>query len=333
MNEEQDGLSDADLWEALVKQGKSPAMATALVQQRRQQQAKRAEPGVGSKVLGTIAATGRDIPGAEAAQATARAVVRGGGWKDLLQDGLSPSGIATGVGRVMGSPAYAEARNEIRAAEDAAPMAATLPARLLGGGLATAVLPGGAALKGAQYGALSGALQSDPNSGTTSRGISAGFGAGVGYLGGKYADKAVGAIGKRMRPFPPAVELQPFPKSSAAVERPEGLLSSKWDEVVEVLNARKGAPVEPPVTPRAPAPPIAEPVAPSAGWKPRSATKSRFEWFAEQAARKAGAAEPEIVGNLEDIPPEELLKLTLEHIKKGGSMKSASDALRLVRQK
>lgn len=65
-------------------------------------------------------------------------------------------------------------------------------------------------------------------------------------------------------------------------------------------------------------------------WKPRSAPKARFEYFAErQAAHKAAQASPEIA----EVPLEELLSLNLEHIKKGGSLKSASDALRLVRQK
>jgi hypothetical protein len=68
--------------------------------------------------------------------------------------------------------------------------------------------------------------------------------------------------------------------------------------------------------------------------KQKGATKARFDWFAEQQAKKAAErAATEAAPTLEEIPLEELLRLNLEHVKKGGSMKSASDALRLVRQK
>jgi hypothetical protein len=101
------------------------------------------EPGVGSKVLGVIASTVRDIPGVEAAQAGVRSLIRGQSYRDALSD--------------------------IHGAEDAAPKLATVPARIAGGTLAALALPGGAARQGATFGALSGALQSDPNAGVKER--------------------------------------------------------------------------------------------------------------------------------------------------------------------
>lgn len=68
--------------------------------------------------------------------------------------------------------------------------------------------------------------------------------------------------------------------------------------------------------------------------KQRGAPKARFEWFAEQQAKKAAEqAARSSTADLAEVPLEDLLSLNLEHIKKGGSLKSASDALRLVRQK
>lgn len=119
------------------------------------------EPGVGSKILGTIASTVRDIPGVEAAQAGIRSVVRGQSYRDALSD--------------------------IHGAEDAAPKVATIPARIAGGTLAALTLPGGAIRQGASYGALSGALQSNPDAGVTERAgsalVDAALGGTVGAIG------------------------------------------------------------------------------------------------------------------------------------------------------
>jgi hypothetical protein len=68
----------------------------------------------------------------------------------------------------------------------------------------------------------------------------------------------------------------------------------------------------------------------AAGWKPRGATKGRFDWFAEQQAKRQAAPTIEEVLGADDLTPG--LQMTLEHIKKGGSMKSAADALKLVRR-
>jgi hypothetical protein len=134
-------------------------------------------PGIGTKTLGVIAALNRDIPGAEAAQAGVRSLVRG--------------------------QSYASARNDIRGAEDAAPLAATVPARLLGGGLAA--VAGGRALNlgakgaGALYGGLSGLGDSDVMS-KDDRVANALGGAAIGGLAGAAGQK-VGALGaKVLRP-------------------------------------------------------------------------------------------------------------------------------------
>lgn len=132
------------------------------------------EPGIGTKTLGALAALDRDIPGAEAAQAGIRSVIRG--------------------------QSYEQARNDIRGAEDAAPLAATLPARLLGGGLSAAA--GGRALglgakgAGVLYGGLAGLGDSAPMSKDDRVGNTI-AGAAIGGLAGAAGQKAAG-IGRRV---------------------------------------------------------------------------------------------------------------------------------------
>jgi hypothetical protein len=127
-----------------------------------------------TKVLGTAASLVRDIPGMEAVQ----------------------SGASALVNRIP----YSEARAQIRAAEDATPKKFTIPARLAGGTLAAAATPG-AALKvagrtvmsapvasGALYGAASGALDSDMDQSIESRLARTAAGATVGGIAAKGAD-------------------------------------------------------------------------------------------------------------------------------------------------
>lgn len=305
------------------------------------------QPGVGSKILGALASLGRDIPGVEAVQAGARSLVR--------------------------RQPYREALSDIRTAEDAAPTAATLPARLAGAGIASAVLPGGAALKGAQYGALSGALSSDPNSDMTSRAIGAGVGAGAGALVGRYGDKVAGAAASRMRRFAPAVKLNSFPKANISGTRAEGFIANGMENVAEAggglapaasarsmsripirgmapvaeessaLEGLIGSPIDNlaeiqkapqsldellgsmDVIPEA-APATLEarlgldvPKEAAKGWKPqraRGATRARDAWFAEQFAKKqAEQAQPTV----ESLTLEDLLALSTDHAKKGGT--------------
>lgn len=131
------------------------------------------DPGIGTKTLGTIAALDRDIPGAEAAQAGIRALI----WQQP----------------------YSQARADIRGAEDDAPAIATVPARMLGGGLSLALLPGGTAAKGAAYGALSGLGDSEEQS-IESRGGQALAGAAIGGLAGAAGAKAATVGGRMLRP-------------------------------------------------------------------------------------------------------------------------------------
>ncbi len=100
-------------------------------------------PDTGDKVLGVVAALNREIPGAEAAQAGIRSLVRGGSYQD--------------------------ARNDIRTAEDAAPAWATAPARAAGGAISALAIPGGPMLQAARHGLLSGLAQSDPDAGIKQR--------------------------------------------------------------------------------------------------------------------------------------------------------------------
>lgn len=294
------------------------------------------EPGVGTKVLGTLASLGRDIPGVEAAQAGIRSLIRRQPYREALAD--------------------------IRGAEDAAPTVATLPARLAGFGLASAALPGSAAMKGAQVGALTGALSSDPNTGMTSRAIQSGVGAGLGYLGGKYTSKLAGKLAQKFAPDAEQVLVRPAvrlgeasaPKAEgfignsvanlsdaaeAAAARPrslvaprvrrsvdeeiarliapaekpnvaEGFVGNSMDNLVEAIKAREGgvAPTSRAADPvnqhlfdllsreaeaaDAAAPRLSDVIrAPQryrteSGRLQQSAPKARFEWFAEQMAKR-----------------------------------------------
>lgn len=158
-------------------------------------------PSVVEQGLGTFASLGRDIPGVEAAQAGLAA-----GFSHL--PGLRPS---------TGPVGYGEALNEIRDAENSAPRAARVGARIIGGGVAALAMPALAekaagsaavaslpkaerimalvrgaastpALQGATYGAASGALQADPNAGLGRRALDAGIGAAAGAVTGKLGE-------------------------------------------------------------------------------------------------------------------------------------------------
>jgi hypothetical protein len=65
-------------------------------------------------------------------------------------------------------------------AEDAAPAIATVPARVVGGALSAAAIPGGPALQGARYGALNALGQSDQDASLKTRVDNAGLGMAVG---------------------------------------------------------------------------------------------------------------------------------------------------------
>ncbi len=132
-------------------------------------------PGIGTKALGVLAILNRDIPGAEAAQSGVRALLRG--------------------------EPYAQAREDIRGAEDAAPTSATLPARLIGGGLSMAALPGGAVAKGVTYGGLSGLGDSDLSISKEQRATEGVGGAVLGGLAGYGGLKVARMAGSVARPL------------------------------------------------------------------------------------------------------------------------------------
>lgn len=94
-------------------------------------------PDYATQALGGIASLAKDIPGAEAAQAGARALVRGQSYRDALKD--------------------------IQGAEASAPSVVRNFNRIAGGAVAASTVPGGPALSAARYGILSGLLQSDPD--------------------------------------------------------------------------------------------------------------------------------------------------------------------------
>lgn len=182
-------------------------------------QPKPIEPDLPSKVAGSVASVARDIPGVEAVAAFLRSKVRG--------------------------QPYAEALSDIHGAEDAAPAVVTAPARFAGAGLASAALPGGAALKGAQFGALTGALSSDPNSDMTSRAIGAGAGAATGAIVGRYtgklaeklaptAEKASDAIITRLggrAAIRPAIRL-----ANGSVPKAEGFIGNGIDNLADAAT-------------------------------------------------------------------------------------------------
>lgn len=119
-------------------------------------------PSYAQQALGGIASLARDIPGAEALQAGARALTRG--------------------------QSYGEARNDIRSAEESAPSVVRNANRVIGGVVGAAALPGSPVVQGATYGAAGGLLQSDPDAGVGTRAKDAAIGGTVGAVAGKLGD-------------------------------------------------------------------------------------------------------------------------------------------------
>lgn len=273
----------------MLKRQKLEAEAAQLVERQD-------APGIGSKILGTIAATGRDIPGVEAAQAGVRSVIR--------------------------RQPYDEALSDIRGAEDAAPALARNAARFGGGALATAVLPGGAVLKGAQYGALTGALSSDPNSDVASRAIGAGFGAATGALAGRY----VGRLGEKMAPsagrardavvtrFSLRDAVRPSSRlGEASPPKAEGFMGNSMDNVLEAVKARGTEAPAAAMESR-----IGDIVRNASPVKQQGAPRARFDWFADRMGQRAAKEAEGVVPEGDDMGA--LLQQTLEHIRKGGTL-------------
>ena len=121
------------------------------------------DPSYAQRALGGIAALGHDIPGVEAAQAGARALVRGQSYRDALSD--------------------------IQQAEQSAPKAVRVGNNLIGGGIAAMATPGGPVLQSARYGILHGLLNSNPDENLAQRTNAAALEGGVGAVAGKVGDQ------------------------------------------------------------------------------------------------------------------------------------------------
>lgn len=119
------------------------------------------QPSYGQRALGGVAALARDIPGAEAAQAGARALVRRQPYREALSDIRGAEASAGGVGRLNG---------------------------IVGGVVAAAALPGSPAMQGARYGILSALGASDPDADLKQRIDNAAVQGTVGGLTGKAGD-------------------------------------------------------------------------------------------------------------------------------------------------
>lgn len=145
------------------------------------------QPGIGERVAGALASLLTDVPGGEAAQAGAAAL------------GSHIPGLRPDAGPV----GYQEALADIRAAKAAAPAAARIPLRLLGGAAAAGVMPGSGAVQGALYGAASGLGGADYDTSRSlgenlgSRAGSAALGAGLGAAAGKLAEAGSTALRAR----------------------------------------------------------------------------------------------------------------------------------------
>ncbi len=95
------------------------------------------DPSYAEQALGGIASLVKDIPGAEAAQAGVRSLVRGQPYRTALED--------------------------IQGAEESAPASVSLFNRAAGGSIAALATPGAPALQAARFGILSGLGQSNPD--------------------------------------------------------------------------------------------------------------------------------------------------------------------------
>lgn len=120
------------------------------------------------KIMGTAASLARDVPGVEAVQAL----------------------VASRVGGVP----YRDGLRTLREVESDAGTAGTI-ARIGGGALAAAALPGSAVQQGAGYGYLHGLLGADPVS-AEDRQMNAALGGTAGAIGGAVAPKILPFIGR-----------------------------------------------------------------------------------------------------------------------------------------
>jgi hypothetical protein len=254
--------------------------------------------GISGKALGAAASLVRDIPGVEAAQAGIRAAIDAPTWADL-----KPSNFGAH---------YREALSDIRGAEDAAPAVATVPARLLGAGLSTAALPGGASLKGAQFGALSGALSSDPNTGLASRGIQAGVGAAAGAA----LPSVLSKVGQKTGITSGGSRILDAIRNRAALRSVGHLDLAEIPEPTPMQSA--GIPRARPVVDAPASAP--EPTTPA--FKPRGRTQAQLSYFADQFAKKQAEQEAirAAIPQAQEPDLEALLAASLKGVKQGNTL-------------
>lgn len=139
------------------------------------QERQEAVRGAAAAIPAAIANISRDIPGAEAAQAFVRSLVR--------------------------REPYGEALQDIRGATAALPASVRIPTRMAGGALATAVAPGATlARQGAAYGAAMGLTEAAPEVGVAERVVRGAGQAALGGLVGKATDVAGTAMRARTMP-------------------------------------------------------------------------------------------------------------------------------------
>lgn len=249
-------------------------------------------------ILGGVASLLRDVPGGEAAQSAVRALVR--------------------------RQSYADARNDIRDAEDEAPALARIPARVAGGALSALALPLSPVMQGMAHGAATSALDSDPERGMGSR-VAGAVGRGV-------SEGALGAAGMVAR---------------AVKNAPTGAWRKAAQEIPGVPRAERIVKAFRPKAIEAPSPVVGE-IAPKslddiAGnlelvpetaenavvkavkkYAPdRHRTKAQFDYFAERMGTKAPSAPPvRTTGGLSseanplDDNLEELLRQSLARLPK-----------------
>lgn len=131
------------------------------------------QPTYAQKALGGIASLAKDIPGAEAAQAGMRAMLR--------------------------RQPYREALSDIRSAEDAAPTAVRTFNRIAGAAPAYMLVPGSNMTKGAIIGALQGFTDADPEADRSQETITRGAVGGALGLAGDMAGAGASKIGGMLR--------------------------------------------------------------------------------------------------------------------------------------
>lgn len=185
-------------------------------------------PSYASQALGGIASLARDIPGAEAAQAGSRSLVR---------TALAKAGLP------VQAESYGEARRAIRGAEDSAPSFVRNYNRIAGGALAAAGIPGAPVLQGARYGMSEALLQSDPDANVEERLHDA---TAQGAAGAAFG--AIPAIGRGIKHnFPVARDVALAPFMSGARRRLVNRAVGAFNEAAPVRSAAPGVASVPPV--------------------------------------------------------------------------------------